>query len=39
MYRVLHAPADDYLGTVVETSQGALPPNDAEFYQRFGGLL
>lgn len=38
LYRKLHARADEYLGTTVETRDGALPEPDAGYYSRFGGL-
>ncbi len=38
LYRRVHAAADDYLGRVMETADGPLPPPAPDFYTRFGGL-
>lgn len=38
LYRGLHAAADDYLGDVMETADGPLPPPAGSYLQRFGGL-
>ena len=38
LYRGLHAAADDYLGEVMETADGPLPPPSGSYLQRFGGL-
>ncbi len=38
LYRGIHAAADDYLGAMMETVDGPLPPPAPEFYDRFGGL-
>lgn len=38
LYRRLHAAADHYLTATVETRDGALPPANDEYYERFGGL-
>lgn len=38
IYRALHAPADRYLGTAMETTDGPLPPPNSAFLSRFGGL-
>ena len=38
LYRRVHAAADDYLGRVMETADGPLPPPAPDFYSRFGGL-
>ena len=38
LYRAIHAPADVYLGEMMETAEGPLPPPAAAFMQRFGGL-
>ncbi len=39
LYRQVFAAADDYLGTIMETADGPLPPPSPQFYERFGGLL
>jgi len=38
LYIAVHRQADIWLSEVVETAQGPLPPPDAAFMQRFGGL-
>ena len=38
LYRAVYDPADEYLSTVMETANGALPPPSRDFMQRFGGL-
>ena len=38
LYIAVHRQADVWLSEVVETAQGPLPPPDAAFMQRFGGL-
>ena len=38
LYRAVQAPADAYLGEVMETADGPLPPPAPTFMQRFGGL-
>lgn len=38
LYRAVHARADAWLDTCVETADGPLPPPLPEFVQRFGGL-
>jgi phenylacetic acid degradation operon negative regulatory protein len=37
-YRLTHACAERHLTSVLEGPRGALPPADASFYERFGGL-
>ncbi len=39
LYLVVYAQADAYLTDVAETASGPLPPSDANFMRRFGGLL
>jgi len=39
LYRDLHQAADDYLGDVMETADGPLPPPAGNYLQRFGGLV
>ena len=38
LYRNVHAGADAYLDTTLESADGPLPPPTAAFLQRFGGL-
>ena len=38
LYIAVYAPADAYLSETMETASGPLPPPNAEFMQRFGGL-
>ncbi len=38
LYRAIHAEADAYLTTIMETADGPLPPPAPAFMQRFGGL-
>ena len=38
LYRRVHAAADRWLGEVMETADGPLPPPSPAFYERFGGL-
>lgn len=38
LYIAVYTKADDYLSSTMETSEGPLPPPDAAFLQRFGGL-
>jgi phenylacetic acid degradation operon negative regulatory protein len=38
LYVAVHRQADVWLSEVMETAQGPLPPPDAAFMQRFGGL-
>ena len=38
LYRLVHAPAAAYARRVLSNADGALPPPDATFYRRFGGL-
>jgi phenylacetic acid degradation operon negative regulatory protein len=38
LYRGLHEAADDYLGEIMETADGPLPPPAGNYLQRFGGL-
>ena len=38
LYRAVHERADDYLSEVMETASGPLPPPDAAYLKRFGGL-
>ncbi len=38
LYLATHAAADRYLGSVIETTDGPLPPPGAAFWTRFGGL-
>lgn len=38
LYRALHEAADVYLGEVMETADGPLPPPAGNYLQRFGGL-
>ena len=38
LYRAICAPAEAYLGEVLETAEGPLPEPAAYFYERFGGL-
>lgn len=38
IYLALHEAADNYLGDVMETADGPLPPPGAAFQKRFGGL-
>jgi phenylacetic acid degradation operon negative regulatory protein len=37
-YRLTHARAEQHLAAVLEGPRGALPPANAAFYERFGGL-
>ena len=37
-YRLTHACAERHLLAVLEGPRGTLPPADAAFYERFGGL-
>ncbi|MEO8675109.1 MAG: phenylacetic acid degradation operon negative regulatory protein PaaX [Casimicrobiaceae bacterium] len=37
-YRLTHQSAERHLAAVLEGPKGALPPANAAFYQRFGGL-
>ena len=39
LYRALFREADEYLGAVMETADGPLPPPDSAYLQRFGGLV
>ena len=38
LYRLIFAPADDFMSSEFETADGPLPPPAPEFYDRFGGL-
>jgi phenylacetic acid degradation operon negative regulatory protein len=38
-YRLTHRSAEQHLVAVLEGPRGALPPANAAFYERFGGLL
>ncbi len=38
LYRAVYPEADEYLSEVMETASGPLPPVDASFMKRFGGL-
>lgn len=38
LYRRVHAGADRWLGEIMETADGPLPPPSPDFYERFGGL-
>lgn len=38
LYQAVYAAADDYLGKVMESAEGPLPPPGAAFMRRFGGL-
>lgn len=38
LYRLVYAPADDFMSAEFETADGPLPPPAPEFYSRFGGL-
>lgn len=38
IYRLVFAPAEDWLNEVLETADGPLPHAGESFYQRFGGL-
>ncbi|MEX2479620.1 MAG: phenylacetic acid degradation operon negative regulatory protein PaaX [Gammaproteobacteria bacterium] len=38
IYRHIHAPASAHACAVLERAAGPLPPPEAAFYQRFGGL-
>jgi phenylacetic acid degradation operon negative regulatory protein len=39
LYRALFRETDEYLGEVMETADGPLPPPGAVYLQRFGGLV
>ena len=39
LYRAIFRETDDYLGEVMETADGPLPPPGAGYLQRFGGLV
>lgn len=39
LYRSVHAGADAYLDTTLESADGPLPPPTSAFMQRFGGLV
>jgi phenylacetic acid degradation operon negative regulatory protein len=38
IYRLIHAKAEQWLGTALETADGPLPDVGESFYRRFGGL-
>lgn len=38
LYRLIYAPADEFMSSDFETADGPLPPPAPEFYDRFGGL-
>ena len=38
LYRGLYRAADDHLSATMETADGPLPPPDASYLERFGGL-
>jgi phenylacetic acid degradation operon negative regulatory protein len=38
LYRLIYAPADEFMSSEFETADGPLPPPAPEFYDRFGGL-
>jgi phenylacetic acid degradation operon negative regulatory protein len=38
LYRLIYAPADEFMSEEFETADGPLPPPAPEFYRRFGGL-
>jgi len=38
LYRRVQAPAADYARTMLSNAEGPLPPPDAAFFRRFGGL-
>lgn len=38
LYRLIYAPADEFMSNEFETADGPLPPPAPEFYDRFGGL-
>ena len=38
LYRLIFAPADDFMTREFETADGSLPPPAPQFFERFGGL-
>ncbi len=38
LYRLIFAPADDFMTREFETADGPLPPPAPQFFERFGGL-
>ncbi len=38
LYLAVYRQADEYLSTTMETADGPLPPTEASFMCRFGGL-
>jgi len=38
LYRLVYAPADEYMSDEFETADGPLPPPSRQFFKRFGGL-